>query len=266
VDLNGDGRKDLLTARSNAKKGEGELLWLEHPEAGLDSTEPWTEHSLGNLADVTFSVETMEEYPDEIVMFSAHFFDEAVRMIRISTKDGSLVGSKTIDDANVLSAYTATLVDLNGDGSRQLLVNDHQTKDKETAVWAYQFPEDPMNDDWTRVTLASGFHNAFSLTAPGMSPGFTYAFYPQGKKDGEKAHIMVAGDGDHAAHAMYPTDEDFGYENTIFKQTKGTVGSLVFSDLDEDGWQEVWLPVHDEGTITLYKLSTPASTPEEFLQ
>ena len=42
VDLNGDGRLDLITARSNAVAGEGELLWLEHPEDGLDSTDPWT--------------------------------------------------------------------------------------------------------------------------------------------------------------------------------------------------------------------------------
>ena len=62
---------------------------------------------------------------------------------------------------------------------------------------------------------------------------------------------------------MYPTGEDFGYENTIFKQTKGTVGCMAFSDLDEDGWQEVWLPVYDDSTISLYKLSTPTA---EFLQ
>ena len=37
VDLNGDGRKDFITARSNAKKGKGELVWLEHPEGGLSS-------------------------------------------------------------------------------------------------------------------------------------------------------------------------------------------------------------------------------------
>ena len=56
VDLNGDGRKDFITARSNAKQGKGELLWLEHPEGGLDSGEYWTEHVLGNIADVGIEV------------------------------------------------------------------------------------------------------------------------------------------------------------------------------------------------------------------
>ena len=98
VDLNGDGRKDFVTARSNAKAGEGELLWLEHPAEGLDSTEKWTEHVLGNIADVSIEVQELPEYPDEIVVFAAHFFDEAIRMHRVSKTDGSLIQSKTIDD------------------------------------------------------------------------------------------------------------------------------------------------------------------------
>jgi hypothetical protein len=51
IDLNGDGRKDFITARSNAKAGGGELLWLEHPEGGLDQV-PWTEHVITSGPDV----------------------------------------------------------------------------------------------------------------------------------------------------------------------------------------------------------------------
>ena len=71
VDLNGDGRKDFITARSNAVAGQGELLWLEHPESGLDSTDPWTEHVLGNIADVSIEVQELSEYKGEIVVFAA---------------------------------------------------------------------------------------------------------------------------------------------------------------------------------------------------
>lgn len=63
-----------------------------------------------------------------------------------------------------------------------------------------------MNDDWERQTIASNFHNAFSLTVPNMSPGFAYAVHPNGKT-GERAHILVAGDGDHAAHCLYPSGD-----------------------------------------------------------
>lgn len=40
VDMNGDGRKDFITAKTNAKAGKGELVWLEHPQGGLDVS-PW---------------------------------------------------------------------------------------------------------------------------------------------------------------------------------------------------------------------------------
>ena len=72
-----------------------------------------------------------------------------------------------------------------------------------------------------------------------MAPGFAYAVYPNGYHKNERAHIFVAGDGDHAAHVLYPSGDDqyqFKYEDTVFDNAKGTVGCLAFSDLDEDGW------------------------------
>lgn len=160
------------------------------------------------------------------------------------------------------------MVDLNGDGNRQLLINNHESDDKTNGIWAYEFPADPMNDDWSRQTIASDFKNAFSLMVPNMAPGFAYAVYPNGAKEGERAHIMVAGDGDHAAHALYPSGDAsvFEYTDTIFNNAKGTVGCLAFSDLDNDGWQEVWMPNYDNGTVALFKLSAAATTVEEFLQ
>ena len=266
VDLNGDGRKDFVTARSNAKAGEGELLWLEHPKGGLDSGETWVEHSLGNLADVGIQVTTLSEYKYEAVVFSAHFFDEAVRMTRISTVDGSLIATKTIDDTNILSAYNVTVVDLNSDGSRQLMVNNHETDDATNGIYVYDFPKDLMDDNWPRQTLASDFKNAFSLTVPNMSPGFAYAVYPNGYHKNERQHILVAGDGDHKAHIMYPTgDADvFEYDNEILSDAGGTVGALETSDLDEDGWLEVWMPNYDKNYIQLFKMSAKTDVPEFF--
>lgn len=105
VDLNGDGRKDFITARSNAKAGGGELVWFEHPEGGLSST-PWTEHVVTSGPDVCIEVELNTTfYRDEIVIFAAQFFDQKVAMYRVSTKDGTLVDSRTIDDSTILSAY-----------------------------------------------------------------------------------------------------------------------------------------------------------------
>ena len=188
-------------------------------------------------------------------------------MHRISTKDGSLIQSKTIDDTNILSAYNVAMVDLNNDGNRQLLVNNHETDDSKNGIWAYEFPRDPMNDEWTRKTISSNFHNAFSLTVPNMSPGFAYAVWPNGKHEGERAHIFVAGDGDYSAHALYPTGDksELEYTDTIFSDAKGTVGALAFSDLDEDDWQEIWMPNYDLGYIELFKLSDKVASEEKFL-
>lgn len=73
VDLNGDGRKDFLTAKTNAQPGKGQLVWLENPEGGLQVS-PWNVICSG--PDVNFDVEKFSEYPDEIVVFAAQFFDE----------------------------------------------------------------------------------------------------------------------------------------------------------------------------------------------
>ena len=122
-----------------------------------------------------------------------------------------------------------------------------------------------MNDDWTRKTIATGFKNAFSLLVPNMAPGFPYPMYPNGKKEGERAHIMVAGDGTNSAHALYPTGDalEFDYEKTVFDVAGGTIGCLAFTDLDEDGWTEIWMPNYSKSYIELFKLS-PAQA--EFLQ
>lgn len=187
-------------------------------------------------------------------------------MHRISTIDGTLMQSKTIDDSEILSAYGVSMVDLNNDGNRQLLVNNHQTSDKKNGVWAYEFPADPFNDDWTRKTIATNFHNAFSMTFTNMSPGFAYAVWPNGKHEGERAHIMVAGDGDHKAHCFSPTGEasEFEYTDSVFDDAGGTIAAMAFSDLDEDDWQEMWVPNYDKSFIELWRIS-PKSTSEKFL-
>ena len=51
IDLNGDGRKDFITARSNAKAGGGELVWFEHPAGGLTDA-VWIEHVVASGPDV----------------------------------------------------------------------------------------------------------------------------------------------------------------------------------------------------------------------
>ena len=178
----------------------------------------------------------------------------------MSTLDGSLIDSRTIDDETILDAYSVALVDLNNDGQLELLVNNHETDDKTNGVFAYSVPADPMKGDFVKYTIASGFKNAFSLFVSNMAPGFPYAVWPNGKKDGERAHILVAGDGDHKAHILQPTGDSsaFQYEDFVAVDAKGTVGALATADLDNDGWIEMYMPNYDDGYIQVFKLSAAA--------
>ena len=125
VDMNGDGLKDLLIARSNSEKNGGVLLWLENPgETALDGTE-WEQHHIADGPDVYTSIDFLPQYPGEVIVWASQFFDEKLGVYRVSLTDGKLIDSKIIDD-DIGSAYAADLVDLNGDGKKQLLANNWQ--------------------------------------------------------------------------------------------------------------------------------------------
>ena len=161
-----------------------------------------------------------------------------------------------IDDTNILEAYSVTYADINGDGIKELIVNNHEKDDKTNGIWAYTFPQDWMTGTFGRVTLATQFKNKFSMTVPNMAPGFPYPFYPQVSQTGKgPAHILVAGDGDHTAWIMTPLDNKFTYQRDAIKEEKGTVGALTWADLDGDDWQEVFVPDYDSSCIEVFKFS-----------
>jgi hypothetical protein len=148
------------------------------------------------------------------------------------------------------------MVDLNGDGTKQLVVNNHEKDEKTNGIWAYTMPEDIMTGDYKKYPLATGFKNKFSIAIPNMAPGFPYPIWPQTSTQGsERAHIAVAGDGDHSVHILNPTGNasSFEYTDQIIKDEGGTVGALAFSDLDNNGWLEMWVPNYDSSFIEVYR-------------
>lgn len=55
---------------------------------------------------------------------------------------------------------------------------------------------------------------------------------------------------------MTPTDPStFGYALDTIKEEKGTVGALTWDDLDQDGWNELWVPDYDSSLIEVFKFS-----------
>lgn len=116
------------------------------------------------------------------------------------------------------------------------MVNNHETDDSTNGIWVYEQPKYWLTEEWTKHQIASDFKNAKSVFVPNMAPGFPYPFYPQATHEhhiGNPAHIVVAGDGDHSAWIMTPTDtKNFEWERDLIKNMKGTVGALTYADLD----------------------------------
>ena len=262
VDLNGDGLLDYITARSNGHPGEGQLVWFERPAGsfGLDGKE-WTEHLITMGPDIGIEIDRLEAYPDEIVVWATQFFDQKLALYRVSTKDGSLVDSRIIDDTTILSAYSVSMEDLNGDGKKELLINNHEKDATKGGIFAYTVPEDIMTGSFDKFTLATDF------ASKDLSPGFPYAVHPNGQKDGERAHILVAGDDDDSAFLLTPTGDasKFEYEKDLITNVGGVVGALATYDVDGDGWLEMFVPNYNDGYVEVFKMSAPAA-PTEFLQ
>jgi len=197
-------------------------------------------------------------------VFAAQFFTKTLAFYRVSTIDGTLVASRIIDDTNIDNAYSVALVDLNGDGQKQILTNNHEKNDNLNGVFVYPLPADMMTGEWTKFTIADHFVNAWSLFIPNMSPGFPYAVYPNGNTN-ERAHILIAGDGDHKAHILAPVGDEnsFDYKDYMIVDANGTVGALAYADLDGDGFLEMYMPNYDKGYIEVFKMSAAGSNGEQ---
>lgn len=57
----------------------------------------------------------------------------------------------------------------------------------------------------------------------------------------------------------------FEYTTELIKDEGGTVGALAFSDLDKNGWLEMWVPNYDGSFIEVYRFQGQV-TEELFLQ
>lgn len=155
VDMNGDGLLDFVTARSNAKADQGELIWLEHPAAGLQQT-PWAEHLITTSPDVQFEIQEFPQYPNSYVIFTAEFFSKKLQVYQVSKNGGQVLNKKLIDGA-IDQAYSVQYLDVNGDGVKELLVNNHESDNAKAGIFLYSVPHDLFNGNYEKTTIASGF-------------------------------------------------------------------------------------------------------------
>uniref|UniRef100_A0A0G4HYC0 Uncharacterized protein n=1 Tax=Chromera velia CCMP2878 TaxID=1169474 RepID=A0A0G4HYC0_9ALVE len=233
IDIDLDGLPDLLTSRSDAKAGDGELLWLKNP-GGVSASQcgEWEERVITKGPDVLFAVlgddgfegkskrspalHTAEEEEEEedtpeshrLTVFASEFFNKRLVRYSINRPEGTVEDSLVIDDT-LDKVYSVTPVDLNVDGWMDLLVNNHQMDSDSTKgmVVAYE-ALDKDGKAFKRHTLLEGFENKKSksiIPVPNMSPGFPVPVWPRKVQQGhEPPHVLIAGDGDFTLHLLRP--------------------------------------------------------------
>ena len=210
--MNGDGLKDLLIARTNSEVDGGELMWFEQPASGaLDDIE-WTSHLITTGPDVYTTWEDLGG--NEIQVWAAIFFSEQVGVYKISTASGTpgqLLDSR-IFDSNTIAlggyepkrSYQVSVVDLNGDGNKQLLFNNWEQDENVNGIWAYEIPADPYNDAFVKYPIALGFKMSWKYWLTGISgPGYPFVFHPDGNTS-SRAHILADGHGSDALYLLTP--------------------------------------------------------------
>jgi hypothetical protein len=251
ADVNNDGRLDIITAR--AKLGwlgqhAGELLWIEQP---LDKSQKiWTEHLIASGPDVNFVV---TEHHDDLAIIATEFFNKRLSMHW--RHDGQW--AQRIIDETLGAAFDVSLTDLNGDGHEDLLVTNHEAKEK-AAVFAYEIPDDWQHGAWTRHTILGGI--ATKVTSPAAaSPGSALTW----SHPGRKSDIFVAGDGSGKAHWLKPNSEDpkdWTYTEQVLLDAGSTIGHMALGAPDSDGNPHLFVPDYDQSRIHVFKLigRTPA--------
>ena len=133
--MNDDGLLDLVIARTNSEVDGGELVWFQQPPLGLglEDEHAWSWPMLITSGpDVGTVIEDIGS--NELLVWAPIFFSEQVGVYKVSTAvstPGQLLDSRIFDDNDIAlggyepkRAYSLTVVDLNGDGNKQLLFNN----------------------------------------------------------------------------------------------------------------------------------------------
>ncbi len=59
-------------------------------------------------------------------------------------------------------------------------------------------------------------------------------------------------DGSQEGYYYKPKENDFQYEEFIIENVKGTVGSIAYGDVDNDGFTEVFLPNYNSNDVHVF--------------
>jgi hypothetical protein len=241
---------------------------------------PWTEHVIDDGADrsagdTNFLVADLDgDGLEEIV--ATHFWPNGggaklPNLVVYSLKAGTVGGwgkatlkggqvERTFVETGFGGAFDVELVDLDGDGRKEILTSNHNKVGQDAVVVAFEVPLAYKTAPWKNHTLARGFVNRVK---DGMSPGAVQSFYPsaEAKAAGKRPWLVVSGDGAGAAYVMRPLNEtsgSWGYEllnayDTASDDAAGaakTTGGIALGT-SPTGCARIYVPAYEAGSTVV---------------
>jgi hypothetical protein len=255
-DVDGDGLKDIVTARSTMPMvgtPQGELLWLENPGSASAESTPWQEHVIASGPDVHFRILPSEISPS-LTIIATEFAKKRLTAFR---QQSSGEFERFILDDTLGAAFDVQLADLNADKQLDLVVTNHEG-DAKASVYGYEF--DPVSlkvkERHVLLTGIQTLQKAFKAA----SPGPVTAFWPKNRSGvaTQKPWLLVSGDGSQKAHVLVPAEpaksQDWNYREHILWNPASTVGQSTVGDVDNDGLLELFIPAYDANKIAIFTI------------
>ncbi len=258
VDLDGDGRDDLVTVGEEKQAGFGETperavaQWF----AGVDGParfdpEPRTiGRGLGSFPRVIDL-----DGDGDLDVASAEFFDSDASFAWYEQTDDGFV-RHAIDDVSGPAVMLSFVEDLYGDGVLRAVGTNHTNTQKfppdeaESAVFVFDIPEDPRGP-WPRRQVSQGIVSAVNLFAPQAAPGI----FGHGDidRDGD-IDLLVCGDGDPRVFWLEQVRPGT-FESHVLEQQLPQSGGAKVVDLDGDGAPELVVTGYESNAVYVYEVT-----------